>query len=158
MNQAFLTSAARPLLVLHAVLGFAAVATATHLAVYAVLGARRPAVFGRRLAMFGLLNAVVALAQGTLGALLYPAFRLQVRLAYLDAAAPDAVRLFEFKEHAAALAMVMALVLAVVVRTGPQRLPRVALPALTIAVALITWSVALAGTWVTAIKAIGGGP
>src|SRR5207302_8655126 len=78
--------AVRALLLVHAVLGFTAVFAATHLAVYALLAARRGA--GSGLRRFSWIAPAAALPQFALGLILYPAYRLRVRLPDLDKNAP----------------------------------------------------------------------
>lgn len=80
----FLESQARPLLLLHAVLGAATVATTTHLVVWTWKTlAGRSRVAGLR--WFGVVSIAVFAAQFAAGNLLYPTYKVRVRAEFLDA-------------------------------------------------------------------------
>lgn len=94
---------ARLLLIVHAVLGAATVAVATHLALWlrkAVRGTPRTA--GIR--WFGLILLLFFAGEFAVGNLLYPTYKVRVRAAYFDlpGAASDAIRLE--RQHRQALA------------------------------------------------------
>ncbi|HXN55190.1 MAG TPA: hypothetical protein VN874_02895 [Myxococcales bacterium] len=152
---------ARPLLLAHAVVGFAALGSATHLAAYALLAARR----GRGVAQlrrFSLLSPVALAAQALLGLALYPTYRVRVRLEDLERTAPAVVQLFDFKEHLAALAVALILAAAASARAlcrpdgGPRpQSARWAVAALSASGAALTWIAALIGLYVTARHPVG---
>ena len=156
-----LERAARPLLLLHAVLGFAAVFSASHLAVYSVLALRGRSASGLRgLRRFSWIAPAAVAPQFALGLLLYPAYRVQVRAADLDRNAPFVAQLFDFKEHLALLALVLVLGAALLARlifrddANATNL-RPALAALSSAGAALLWAVALLGLYVTARHPVG---
>jgi hypothetical protein len=101
------------LLVLHGIVAVLLIGAVTHQAVALWLPARRPvrgwwhalgAVHPERY-----VRAVVVLylATVTLGMVLYPSFRVDVRAAYLDAHRPWATGIFELKEHAVAVGLAL---------------------------------------------------
>lgn len=157
----FLEPAAVPLLLLHAVAGFAAVGATTHHAAYALLaarGRRRPAALRR----FGWL-APAALALALLvGFVVYPTYRVRVRAAHFDVHAPVWSQLFDLKEHLAVLALALVLAAALAGRAlaradDPARDAAVAraVAALSSAGALFVWLTALLGLAVTARHPLG---
>jgi hypothetical protein len=152
-----LEQAARPLLLLHAVLGFTAVFAATHLAVYALLTLRGRGLSGLR--RFSWIAPAAAAPQFALGLLLYPAYRVHVRAADLDRSAPFVAQLFDLKEHLAALGVVLVLAAAAIARAalrndgGPDLRPAAA--ALSSSGAALLWAVALLGLYVTARHPVG---
>jgi hypothetical protein len=152
-----LEQAARPLLLLHAVLGFAAVFSATHLAVYALLALRGRS--GSGLRRFSWIAPAAVAPQFALGLLLYPAYRVHVRAADLDQSAPFVAQLFDFKEHLALLALVLVLGAALLARLGFRSADaaalRPALAALSTSGAALLWVVALLGLYVTARHPVG---
>ncbi len=154
-------SVARPLLLLHATLGFTAVGATTHLAVYSWLATR-----GRRhsaaLRRFGWIAPAAVVSQVLLGLVLYPTYRVRVRALHLDHESPLVAQLFDFKEHLAALAVALVLGAALVARLRPdesagQHGAQVtkATAALSITAAALVWTVALIGLWVTAVHPVG---
>jgi hypothetical protein len=161
-------SVARPLLLAHAVLGFTAVGAATHFAVYALLAARA-AGRGAQLRRFSSIASLALGAQVLLGLALYPTYRVRVRLADFDRAAPAVAQLFDFKEHLAALSLALVLAAAAVarasVRTATAQAPeddpaepqglRWAAAALSTSGAALTWTAALIGLYVTARHPVG---
>ena len=155
-----LESLARPLLLLHATLGFTAVGATTHLAVYSWLaarGQRRTAALRR----FAWLAPLAVVSQVLVGLVLYPTYRVRVRALHLDREAPVVVQLFDFKEHLAALAVVLVLGAALVARLRPdESMPgsgqvAKATAALSITAAALVWTVALIGLYVTAVRPVG---
>ena len=93
---------------LHAVSAIVLVGAATHQAVVtwgALRGRPRP----RLARVYGAVIAVSYVATTFLGALAYPAFRVNVRGLYLDANAAWASNLFDIKEDFAALGLPLAL-------------------------------------------------
>lgn len=93
---------------LHAVVAIVLVGAATHQAVVlwgALRGRPRP----RLARIYGAVIAVSYVATTLLGALAYPAFRVNVRGLYLDANAAWASNLFDIKEDLAALGLPLAL-------------------------------------------------
>ena len=153
---------ARPLLIAHAVIGLTAVGAATHFAAYAVLAARRAA-GSVQLRRFAIITPLALVAQLLLGSALYPNYRVRVRLADLQASAPVVVRLFDFKEHAAALALALVLAAALVARVRAtstlqperERALRWSGAALSLGGAALVWTAALIGLYVTARHPVG---
>lgn len=150
-------SIARPLLLAHAVIGLTVVGAATHFAAYAVSAARRAA-SSVQLRRFAVITPAALVAQLLLGSALYPNYRVRVRLADLQASAPTVVRLFDFKEHLAALAFALVLAAAAAARIRDTsaldrkgaRALRWSIASLTLAAAVLIWTVALIGLYVTA--------
>jgi hypothetical protein len=194
----FLESLARPLLLLHAVLGAATVATATHLVVWVWKTLRgRSRIAGLR--WFGVVLASVFVSQFVVGNLLYPTYKVRVRAEFFDArraqadelrvraaaraelhareglpppAAPGApgvddepaslsrvARLFDVKEHLAALALPFALAACALAlawrpdRDGPM-VGRLLLGC-ALVVAASAWFAALVGVYVASHRAVG---
>lgn len=153
-EQVLLEGAARPLLIAHAVLGFTAVGAATHLAVYAVLALRGRALAGLR--RFSWIAPAAVLPQFALGLLLYPVYRVRVRLPDLDRNAPHVAQLFDFKEHLAAVGLALVVAAALLARAGrPADGFRAALAALSVSGAALIWAVAILGLYVTARHPVG---
>jgi len=158
-----LEGAARPLLIAHAVLGLAAVGASTHLAAYAVLAARGRHV--RALRRFTVIAPAVVVPQFILGLLLYPAYRVHVRLADFDRTAPILSQLFDFKEHLAAIALAVVCAASVAGRLATPKAAatdeamvasaRWSVAALATAGAALIWTVALLGLYVTARHPVG---
>jgi hypothetical protein len=101
------------LLVLHGIAAVLLIGAITHQAVALWLPAQRPArgwwralgaVHPERYVRAVIVLYLVTMA---LGMLLYPAFRIDVRAAFLDAHQPWATGLFEVKEHAAAVGLAL---------------------------------------------------
>ena len=142
--------AARPLLILHAVLGFTAVFAGTHHAAHAVLSA-----LGRQqlraLRRFGWIAPLSVVAQALCGLAIYPVYRVRVRAADLERSAPIVVQLFDFKEHLAALALVLVIAAALAGRK-PDAPPQTRWPvaALSCSGAAFLWAAAIIGLYVTA--------
>ena len=143
--------AARALLLLHAVLGFTAVFAGTHHAVHAVLAALgRPQ--GRALRRFGWIAPLAVVAQALCGLALYPVYRVRVRAADLERSAPFVVQLFDFKEHLAALALVLVIAAALAGRSSADAPAQTRWPvaALSATGAAFLWVAAVIGLYVTA--------
>jgi hypothetical protein len=153
VDSVFLAHQARALLVVHAVLGATTVGVLTHLAVFAFTARRGGDASRRALSRVGALVPLVVLPQLALGLAIYPAYKVGVRLAWLDAHAPWAAMLFELKEHAAALVLPLALAAGFLARRpagpGPATFP------LALAAAALAWGVALAGFYVTSVRGLG---
>ena len=140
----------RGLLIVHAILGFAAVMAGSHHAAHAVLSAIGRAQ-ERALRRFGWIAPLAVGAQAIAGFLLYPAYRVRVRGADLDRNAPAVAQLFDLKEHLAALALalVVASALAGRSREGPRE-ARWPIAALSCTGATFLWAAAVIGLYVTA--------
>ena len=104
----FLESIARPLLLLHMLTGVAAAAVAIHLMVRLARTLKRGKRARRSEALHGRLLLWIYGACFTLGALVYPTFRVRVRHEYFDTSLPLATGFFEIKEHLPALGLVAA--------------------------------------------------
>ncbi len=160
----FLEPLARGLLLVHAVVGFTAVLSCTHHAVYAWLSVRGPK-RAPQLLRFRPIAPLALAAQVLLGLVLYPTYRVRVRGGHFDCEGLVWLsQLFDFKEHAAALALALvlgaALVGRVFAREGaleePARLKvsrGVAL--LSTSGAALVWSAALIGLDITARHPLG---
>lgn len=100
---------ARPMLLLHALVGCGALAISIHLLYFAWRGgiARRAAhrALARRYAAITWPMYVAALVTG---ALVYPAYNVGVRGEWLDANRPEMTGLFEIKEHWGAVGLLLA--------------------------------------------------
>lgn len=144
---------ARALLVLHAVLGFAAVFAVTHHAAHAVLSAAGRAQV-RELRRFGWIAPLTLLAQELCGLALYPVYRVRVRAADLERSAPALVQLFDLKEHLSALALALVVAAAVAGRAGQEPPGRWPVAALSCAGAAFVWIAAVIGLFVTARHAV----
>ena len=140
----------RALLILHGVLGFAAVMAATHHAAHTVLSALdRPQ--ARALRRFGWIAPAAVIAQAACGLLLYPAYRIHVRAADLDHNAPAVAQLFDLKEHLSALALALVIAAALAGRAAdPPREARWPIAALSCTAAAFLWFAAIVGLYVTA--------
>jgi hypothetical protein len=100
----------QPLLFLHLAAAVSTLAVAVHLLVRLAQSARKPNPWlARSVRRHAWLLFSLYAATWVLGALIYPAFRILVRYAYLDETLPWATGLFEIKEHAATLGLVPAL-------------------------------------------------
>src|SRR4051812_6052687 len=87
MPPVFLAEHARALLVVHAVLGAAVVGALTHQAVFSWTTWRGSESGKKALRRIALVTPWVLVPQLALGLALYPAYKVGVRLAYLDQAA-----------------------------------------------------------------------
>ena len=142
---------ARALLLVHAVLGFAAVFAGTHHAAHAVLAALgRPQ--ARALQRFGWIAPAAVVAQALCGLALYPVYRVRVRARDLERSAPFVVQLFDFKEHLAALALVLVIAAALAGRNSADAPAQTRWPvaALSSTGAAFLWVAAIIGLYVTA--------
>jgi hypothetical protein len=95
----------------------------------------------------------------TLGLILYPRFRLDVRAAYLDEHVPLATGFFELKEHLVAVGLMLAIahfVMAPGVDVRARSSEAKLFHALGIALMGIVWIAALTGLVVVAIRPLGG--
>jgi hypothetical protein len=115
MPDLVLGSLARPLLVLHALLGFTALGAGAHLAVVLWRARRAPELPPIARLYCRLLGGTFAASLGV-GLLIYPSYRYTVRGLYLDRYEPWASSLFDIKENLAALALPLALALVVAAR------------------------------------------
>ena len=144
-------SIARPMLVLHAIVGFTAVFSTTHHAAYSLLSA-----LGRQnqraLRRFGWIAPSALIVQVLLGLALYPTYRVRVRAADFEHNAPFFTQLFDFKEHLAALslALVIPAALAARIKELPSKEARWSIAALSCTGALFVWTAAVLGLCVTA--------
>jgi hypothetical protein len=185
----FLESSARWLLVLHAVLGAAVVATTTHLVLWTRSWIHGRYTRPRGVRIFGAVVLALYAAQFGLGNLVYPVYKVRVRAEYFDlvsasnddararAAArhlvaeragvvddsrPETIdhrstaRLFDIKEHWAAIGLPLALLAFLLSRRAPEDLLAARLLfGSALGAALCAWSAALIGLWVSAVRAIG---
>jgi hypothetical protein len=102
-------SIARPLLIVHALAGFSVLAIAIHLLVAVIRSRRGQALrFRRRAAMYSRILWPLVLGAVLTGAVVYPAFRVGVRAAYLDQNRPALTGLFEIKEYWGGVVLVLA--------------------------------------------------
>jgi hypothetical protein len=175
-----LESHARWLLVLHAVLGAAVVATTTHLAVWSWRLRRGEARRARGAVWLAVVAASLYLLQFLAGNLLYPVYKVRVRAEYLDsppavagdaqtrrarslAPAPAAppprleaiARLFDVKEHAVALGLALAVAAAFLARYAREGTGDLLL-CCALGSAGCAWAGGLIGLWVTSFRSVGG--
>jgi hypothetical protein len=163
-DPTFLEPAARGLLILHATVGFTAVLSCTHHAVYSVLS-----VYGKKrapqLLRFGWIAPLALSVQVLLGLVLYPTYRVRVRGAHFDREGLQWLsQLFDFKEHAAALAFALMLAAALSGRafardgsldaSARARVSR-GVAALSCAASALVWCAALIGLYITARHPVG---
>jgi hypothetical protein len=185
---------ARLLLVLHAVLGAATVAVTTHLFLWCRHWARNGVSRRRGVRWFAAVGLGIYAAQFVLGNLVYPAYKIRVRAAYLDNPAAIAAetaaraaanaevharaglpppaateaprtlahvaRLFDIKEHWAAVGLPLAIVAALLVflwdpRAGGTSTTRWLLLGASGGAAACAWLAAVVGLWVSAVRAVG---
>jgi hypothetical protein len=152
-----LEGSARPLLIAHAILGFAAVFAATHHAVSALLGAVGRPVRGQ-LRRFGWIAPAAFVSQALFGLALYPAYRVRVCFADFEQSAPRLAQLFDLKEHCAALALALVVAASFAGRALPRQPPMGearAVAALSACGAALTWVAAVIGLYVTARHPVG---
>jgi hypothetical protein len=152
---AFEDSIFRPVLLVHAVVGFSALAVALHLLVAVWRARRRGSLAGAHLHA-GLLVALQVAALVT-GALVYPAFRVHVRAAFMDATAPTLTGLFEIKEHWGVIAAFAAWATWRRLRGSAAPPPEGLSPhvALVTAQVLATAWATLLGLWLVSTRALG---
>jgi hypothetical protein len=160
-------AASRLLLVAHAVVGAVLVAATTHLVVWAYPYLRGQVARHRGVRIFATVALAAYLVQFVLGNLLYPAYVVRVRglLGPRAGVASDlswASRLFEIKEHWAALGIPLvagAAIFSSLRQTG-VRAPRSGRAVFLCAAgaAVCAWSAALIGLLVTAIGSVGSAP
>jgi len=96
-------------LFLHLVAAVCAIATSTHLLLRLIRTWRSHGAYVAQIRIHAILAGGAYLVAMALGALLYPAFRLQVRGELFDAHMPWLTGLFEIKEHLASLGLVPAI-------------------------------------------------
>lgn len=101
----FLESAARILLIVHALAAMAMAGAATHNGVLAWRALSRRSVPWRLVRVYATVMLWAQLATVLLGFLVYPAFRVYVRAQYLDLEVPLATGFFEVKEHWSMIAL-----------------------------------------------------
>lgn len=156
MSVAF-EGSARTLLLLHAIIGFAAVFTVTHHAVSAFSCALGHPVH-RQLQRFGWMAPAFVVLQALFGLALYPTYRVRVRFADLERSAPRVVQLFDLKEHLSALALALVVAAALAGRALPSPAPAGearSVAALSGCGAALVWVAALIGLYVTARHPVG---
>jgi hypothetical protein len=143
--------AARPLLVVHALVAMALLGVTTHLVVVKGLRWRgRP-----REKLEQTYSRLIAPLYGAtffFGLLLYPNFRVAVRGGYLDANQPWASNLFDFKEHLAALGIPLAVGLYYLAKKGAAVRPLTDLFAILLW-AMVVWEV-VSGLIITSVKGV----
>jgi hypothetical protein len=156
MRNVVFEGSARALLIAHAIVGFAAVFSATHHAAASFLAARgRPV--GAQLRRFGWLAPAAFVAQALFGLALYPAYRVRVRFD-LEERAPLVSELFELKEHFAALGLALVVAACFAGRALPLRPPAAearSVAALSTSGAALVWAAAVIGLYVTARHPVG---
>jgi hypothetical protein len=164
LNTTFLEPLARGLLIVHAVVGFTAVLSCTHHAVYSVLS-----IHGRKrasqLLRFGWIAPLALCAQVLLGFLIYPTYRVRIRGGHFDREGLQWLsQLFDLKEHAAGLALVLMLSAALAGKAFARddaltqvekiRVSR-GIAALSVSGSALVWVAALIGLYITAHHSIG---
>jgi hypothetical protein len=154
----FLEPVARPLLVAHALVAGTLVATTTHHLIWIVRsrGARRSGE-----PRFALLASLFFCAAFLLGCALYPTYRIRVRAEVFDAliplaGSPRTARLFDIKEHVAALGLLASVTLLWLSRrVDPSGAHRGVYLALASFCCAATWVAMLAGLYVVSVRAVG---
>ena len=157
MPRVFLDGFAKPLLVLHALAGFALCGACTHQAVVAVQLLRGRTHLGRLARIYAqIVGGLFSLAFG-IGLLMYPHYRYHVRGLYLDRYEPWASNLFDMKENLLALGLPIAVMLFAIGRKFDPREEKVLIPwfaASSLALwALVTFGV-VCGVVVTSVKGV----
>jgi hypothetical protein len=154
----FLYAARRALLVLHAGGSIVLIGAATHHALQ-----MRHYLRGRfgRVALEKTYAKVVAVTYGvtfTLGALLYPTYRVHVRGSYLDRYAPFFSGLFDVKEAYASLALLIAAGLgafALTFRPDEERWFVPIYAAMSFIVCAVVWLNVIAGILIVSVRGVG---
>lgn len=157
MQPVFLEGVRRPLLIVHALIAFACLGAATHLAIVSIH------LLQGRTHLWRLARIYSQVIGGTFGAafgaglLLYPSYRYHVRALYLDRFAPWASNLFDIKENLLALALPLAACLFFAGRSldGKSEAPLApALVYLSCSLWVLVASGAVLGLLVTAVKGV----
>lgn len=133
------------LLIVHALVGVALLGAITHQAVSLLY--RRPAHGARFLARYagvntrGFTTAVISLyvAQVTLGAVIYPSYRLNVRIPFEEMSLGWAIGIFELKEHFAGIGLGMLPFYARVWSAEPGKTPSPRRLGISLTLAFIVW-------------------
>lgn len=133
-------SLAKPLLFVHLVAAFVALASSIHCLVRLILLHRLKFPVMGPIRLHARTMALAYTVAMALGVIIYPTFRVRVRAEYLDAARPFVVHLFEMKEHVALLAFPLAGLVWWIARSQDFRSPdaRGFLPALYSGLCFIT--------------------
>ena len=105
MPSVFLDGAAKPLLVIHALVAFALLGASTHLAIVSIQLLRGRSHLGRLARVYAQVIGATFSAAFAVGLLLYPHYRYDVRGLFLDRYEPWASNLFDIKETLAALGL-----------------------------------------------------
>ncbi|MFN7972369.1 MAG: hypothetical protein U0166_08480 [Acidobacteriota bacterium] len=147
----------RALLLVHLGAAVLLLGASGHAAIASVQIARGRADKQRLARTYATIVAVVYPIVLGLGALLYPSFGLGVRGPYFDVAAPWASRLFEIKEHVAALTLPLPIVSVAIHRGSPgagrgARRAHVALAWIVFAAVLLS---ATTGALLVSIRSVG---
>lgn len=156
MPSLFLAELARLLVVVHAVAAIVLVGAATHHAAVG-LGYLRGAYKTRLARIYAPTVAVAWLSTFALGLLSYPTFRYETRALYLDRYEPWASKLFDLKEHTAALGIPFVLgtfVLSRLIEPKQDRALARAYAALVVFVAMIVWFDVLSGLLITVTRGV----
>ncbi len=149
-------TAARPLVVLHALAAIVLIGASTHHAVIAFgyLRGRYKVRLGR---IYGATVAISYTVTFVLGLLAYPSFRYHVRALYLDRYEVWASNLFDTKENLAALGIPLVLAVFVMSRVMDPREDRGLLrayAAFVILVAAIVWFDTISGLAITMARGV----
>ncbi len=148
---------ARGLLVLHAALGFGALAITVHVLWFAWKRPARGAAW--RVRRYLRIAWPMYLAALLSGAIVYPAYAVTVREAWLEAHRPALVGLFEIKEHWAALGLLLAWGLWRYVRTSERDevLAPVVWRGIGVVALLVTLCLLInvvSGTWIVMVRSV----
>lgn len=138
----------RALLILHALVGGACVGGLTSDLVRSARRLRAGDDAGARPVRPPWIAAALFAAAFVLGCVLYPPYRLEVRAGWLDAHRPEVARLFDIKEHAAALALATLAAQVYLARRAHAAVVKDALTGV-VYVALAAWNAACA--WLAVI-------
>lgn len=153
----FLEGAARPLLVLHALVAIPLAGAATHLLLvcWKILRGKRPA--PRLARLYARVVGILFVIDFGLGLLVYPTYRVRVRGLYFDHVAPWAANLFDLKEILFGLGLPMAAALTFLAGRWDGSREHELTPTLSGITATLWLMLAfgiVSGLWVTAVKGV----
>lgn len=151
----------RALLILHGICGCALTGAATHEWLWSLRYLRGRFERVRQERLFLKVSFSLFAITYALGLILYPSYKVQVRLAHLDVAAPWVGRLFDIKEHAMALVLAsLCAQLLLASRLHPAQHRRPALVGSYVALAswnaALIWLAAIVGLYTVSYRSLGG--
>ena len=152
----------RTLLIVHALCALALVGSITHHFIWSVRYLRGQFGRARQERMFLAIATALFGVVFTLGLVLYPQYKLEVRVGWLDAHHPGVAKLFDIKEHAMMVALGLLVAQNLLARRGHpaeskdpvSRLTYVGIAGLS---TLLIWAAAVIGLLTVSYKSFGGG-